>query len=155
MDHSRHIHHTGHSNPRANDTPATTKVTPIGHHHTHADATGIDESSLRWKLLDRARTRWPQLSTINTRFRSNFAERRHAYVDGVLTDGTVIPLMRLRYGGSANVWGFAIYLGSSGKYQDSVLPNGNFVGSVEDALDCACGLYLGDPTAWQHPPTNL
>jgi hypothetical protein len=108
------------------------------------------KSSLRWKLLDRARSRWPQLSTINTRFRSNFA-----YVDGVLTDGTVIPLMRLRYGGSASVWGFAIYLGSSGKYQDSVLPNGNFAGSVEDALDCACGLYLGDPTAWQHPPTNL
>ncbi|MDV6286620.1 hypothetical protein [Rhodococcus jostii] len=108
------------------------------------------KSSLRWKLLDRARTRWPQLATINTRFRSNFA-----YVGGVLTDGTVIPLMRLRYGESASVWGFAIYLGRTGKYQDSVLPNGNFAGSVEDALDCACGLYLGDPTAWQQPPTNL
>ncbi|MFF1531527.1 hypothetical protein [Cellulomonas sp. NPDC058312] len=107
------------------------------------------KNSLRWKLLDRARTRWPQLSTISTRFRSNFA-----YVDGVLTDGTVIPLMRLRYGGSASVWGFAIYLGSSGKYQDSILPNGDFAGSVEDALDCACGLYLADPTAWQQPPTN-
>ncbi len=107
------------------------------------------KNSLRWKLLDRARGRWPQLSTIETRFRSNFA-----YVDGVLADGTVVPLMRLRYGGSASVWGFAIYLGSSGKYQDSVLPDGNFAGSVEDALDCACGLHLGDSTAWQQPPTN-
>lgn len=53
------------------------------------------KGSLRWKLLDRARTRWPQLSTIHIRFRSNFA-----YADGVLTDGTVIPLIRLRYGGS-------------------------------------------------------
>ncbi|KAF0966322.1 hypothetical protein MLGJGCBP_00511 [Rhodococcus sp. T7] len=53
------------------------------------------------------------------------------------------------------MWGFVIYLGSTGKYQDSVLPNGNFAGSPEDAPDCACGLYLGDPTARQHPPTNL
>ncbi|MDH6293319.1 hypothetical protein [Rhodococcus opacus] len=45
------------------------------------------------------------------------------------------------------MWGFAIYLGSTGKDRDSVLPNGNFTGSPEDALDCACGLYLGDPTA--------
>ena len=63
----------------------------------------------------------------------------------------MIPLMRLRYGGSASVWGFAIYLGSSGKYQDSALPDGNFAGSPENALDCACRLYVGDPTAWPHP----
>jgi hypothetical protein len=24
----------------------------------------------------------------------------------------------------------------------------------EEALDCACGLYLNDPTAWTQPPTN-
>ncbi|TQC42662.1 hypothetical protein EEB14_47590 [Rhodococcus sp. WS4] len=93
-------------------------------------------------MQDWARTRWPQLATINTRFRSNFA-----YVDGVLTDETVIPLLRLRYGESASVWGFAIYLGSTGKYRDSILPNENFAGSPEDGLDQACGLYLGDPTA--------
>jgi hypothetical protein len=28
-------------------------------------------------------------------------------------------------------------------------------GSAEDALDCACGLYLNDPTAWlPDTPTN-
>ena len=32
--------------------------------------------------------------------------------------------MRLRYGGSANRWGFAIYLASKDGYQDSVLPTG-------------------------------
>jgi len=31
---------------------------------------------------------------------------------------------------------------------DSILPNGHTAGSSEDALDCACGLYLNDPTAW-------
>lgn len=31
---------------------------------------------------------------------------------------------------------------------DSVLPNGQLAGSPEEAPDCACGLYLNDPTAW-------
>lgn len=57
-------------------------------------------------------------------------------------------MFRLRYGGSASLWGFAIYLGSSGKHEDSAFPNGDFVGSPQDALDCACGTYLGDSSAW-------
>jgi hypothetical protein len=32
-------------------------------------------------------------------------------------------------------------------------PNGRFAGSLEDALDCACGLYLNDPTAWLPDPS--
>ena len=31
---------------------------------------------------------------------------------------------------------------------------GRPAGSPEEALDCACGLYLNDPTAWLQPPTN-
>jgi hypothetical protein len=27
-------------------------------------------------------------------------------------------------------------------------PTGDLAGAPEDALDTACGLYLGDPTAW-------
>ena len=107
------------------------------------------KNSLRLRLFDHARARWPQLRDVDARFRGSFA-----YVDATLPDGTVLPLMRLRYGGSARSWGFAIHLASSGKYQDSILPSGDFAGSVEDALDCACGLYLADPTAWQQPPTN-
>jgi hypothetical protein len=56
--------------------------------------------------------------------------------------------MRLRYGGSATRWGFAIYQASNNSYQDSVLPTGDSAVTPEDALDCACGLYLNDPTAW-------
>ncbi|MHB8273243.1 MAG: hypothetical protein ACYDC9_00505 [Dermatophilaceae bacterium] len=58
--------------------------------------------------------------------------------------------MRLRYGGSAARWGFAMHLASKNGYQDgyqdSTLPTGAFAGRPEDALDCAAGLYLGDPT---------
>ena len=27
-------------------------------------------------------------------------------------------------------------------------------GAPEEALDCACGLYLNDPTAWTTPPST-
>ena len=46
------------------------------------------------------------------------------------------------------MWRFAIYRASHGDYQDSMLPTGLPVGTPQEALDCACGLYLGDPTAW-------
>ena len=104
--------------------------------------------SLRQRLNAHAKTRWPALSSVQLRHRGVFA-----YVDGHLPDGTTLPLCRLRYNGSATVWGFAIYLASRDGYQDAALPNGQPTGSPGDALDCACGLYLNDPTAWQ-PPTN-
>jgi hypothetical protein len=101
------------------------------------------KTSLQQRLSARARERWPQLSGLDVRFRSNFA-----HITARLPDGDTVPLMRLRYGGSAARWGFAIYLASKNGYQDSALPTGAFAGAPEDALDCACGLYLGDPTAW-------
>ena len=58
------------------------------------------------------------------------------------------PLCRLRYGGAADRWGFGMWLGSRETYEDSFLPSGRYIGTAEEALDCACGLYLGDPTAW-------
>lgn len=33
-------------------------------------------------------------------------------------------------------------------YQDSFLPTESMIGTAEDAVDTACGLYLNDPTAW-------
>ncbi len=60
----------------------------------------------------------------------------------------MLPLCRLRYSGSATFWGFAIYLATSDRYEDSVLPTGAFEGTPQEALDCACGLYLDDPSAW-------
>lgn len=98
------------------------------------------KSSLAQRLDAHARAHWPQLAAVQVRFRGQFA-----YLDGQLPEGEVLPLCRLRYGGSASTWGFALYLASSGRYQDQVLPTGSFAGSAEDALDCACGLYLSGP----------
>lgn len=106
------------------------------------------KTSLGQRLSDHARSRWPALAKVELRFRSQFA-----YVDGHLSDGEVLPLCRLRYAGSASTWGFALYRASHDDYQNSILPNGQFAGSPEAALDCACGLYLNDPTAWQPDPS--
>ena len=94
------------------------------------------KSSLSQRLRAHAAVHWPQL-TVHVRFRGAFA-----YVDGHVGDDEPFPLCRLRYSGSANIWGFALYLYSSGKYEDQILPTGGFAGSPEDALDCACNLYL-------------
>ena len=100
-------------------------------------------SSLTWKLSQRARERWPQIQQVEVRFRNPFA-----YVDADLAGGDTIKLCRLRYTGYASNWGFAIWRASHNDYQDSWLPTGSPSGTPEDALDTACGLYLGDPTAW-------
>lgn len=95
------------------------------------------------RLRARSTQRWPALIDIRLRFRGSFA-----YVDGVLADDEVVHLCRLRYQGSDDTWGFAIYLYSREGYEDSVLPTGSLTGSPDEALDCACGLYLNDPSAW-------
>lgn len=46
------------------------------------------------------------------RFRGTFA-----YIDAHLPDGETLPLMRLRYAGSAGRWGFALYLAGKDGYQ--------------------------------------
>ena len=113
-------------------------MTPMA---TIPDSTKV---SLQQRLTAHARTRWPRLAGIEVRYRAGFA-----YIDAELPDGDRIPLMRLRYQRSAHLWGFAIYLASRDGYEDSLLPSGCPVGSPQEALDCACGLYLNDPTAWQ------
>ena len=101
---------------------------------------------VRWRLEQRlnlrCNERWPALRDLCVRYRADFA-----YVTGADNDGP-LPLCRLRYTGSPDEWGFACYLASKDRYEDSILPNGTFTGTPEDALDCGCGLYLNDPKAW-------
>ena len=101
------------------------------------------KNSVTSRLATRARERWPQISRATPRFKGGFC-----YVDAVLTDGQTLRLCRLKYVGYANMWGFAIYRASHEDYQPSLLPTGAPSGTVEDALDTACGLYLNDPSAW-------
>ena len=99
--------------------------------------------ALARRLDIRRQERWPDLLDIKIRYRGSFA-----YVEGVTRDDGSLPLCRLRYLGSPQEWGFAIYLASKDGYEDSILPRGTFTGAAQEALDCACGLYLHDVGAW-------
>lgn len=107
------------------------------------------KTSLEQRLNVRARARWPDLATVSVRHRAAFS-----YVNGVLSDGTAIKLCRLRYVGSAHNWRFAIYRASHNDYDESIFPTGLPTGTCEDALDTACGLYLGDHSL-DLPPDEL
>jgi hypothetical protein len=108
------------------------------------------KTSLEQRLRARARERWPQIASLQIRHRGTFS-----YVDATLDGATTLKLCRLRYVGSAHDWQFAIYRASHDDYDESVFPTGLPVGTCQDALDTACGLYLNDPTAWIQPPANL
>jgi choline dehydrogenase-like flavoprotein len=101
------------------------------------------KTSLEQRLRARARERWPQITGLHIRHRGTFS-----YVDATLTDATSLKLCRLRYVGSASQWQFAIYRASHDDYDESVFPTGLPIGTCQQALDTACGLYLNDPTAW-------
>ena len=85
----------------------------------------------------------PQIARLHIRHRGTFS-----YIDAALTDATTLKLCRLRYVGSARQWQFAIYRASHDDYDESIFPTGLPIGTCQDALDTACGLYLNDPTAW-------
>ena len=91
--------------------------------------------SITWRLILHAEKNWPQLDKVQVTCRGTFA-----YATGVLPGGKTIPLFRLRYGGSAHSFGFAIY--SAGRYQDTVLLTGSPTGTPQEALDTACTVHL-------------
>lgn len=97
-------------------------------------------ADLERRLTAHVRTRWPQAAELRVRYRAAFA-----WIEAELEDGELLPLIRLRYLGTADDWGFGLYLASSGKYEDQILPTGSFTGTPEEALTCACELYLDAP----------
>jgi hypothetical protein len=97
--------------------------------------------SVRQRLAARVRERWPQIAELHMRHRGVFT-----YVEATI-DTATLPLCRLRYVGSAHHWQVAIYRASHDDYQESIFPTGLPIGTCQDALDLACGLYLDDPTA--------
>jgi hypothetical protein len=103
-------------------------------------------SSIIVRLLDHAEKNWPQLTKVRVRYHGSFA-----YITGVLRDGEQIPPFRLRYGGSAHSFGFAIYSAASDRYQDAVLLTGLPIGSPQEALDTACTVHL---TGLGHGPQS-
>ena len=69
-------------------------------------------SSIILRLLDHTEKNWPQLAKVQARYHGSFA-----YITGVLPGGEQIPLFRLRYGGSAHSFGFAIYSPARDRYE--------------------------------------
>ena len=108
-------------------------------------------SSITLRLLDHAEKHWPQLQRVQVTSRAGFA-----YVTGILPGGEQIPLCRLRYGGSAHSFGFAIYSAARGRYEDAVLLTGSPVGTPQEALDTACTVHLAGlgHEPGNGPPTN-
>jgi hypothetical protein len=101
-------------------------------------------SSITVRLLDHAEKNWPQLAKVRARYHGSFA-----YITGVLRNGQQIPLFRLRYGGSAHSFGFAIYSPARDRYEDAVLLTGLPTGSPQEALETACTVHL---TGLGHEP---
>ena len=99
------------------------------------------QHSLTHKLKAHAAANWPAASGVTVRFHGRFA-----YVTALLADGDEQPLMRLRYNQSASIWGFALYRASHDDYQDSTLNTGLPIGSPQEALDTAAGLYFEPPS---------
>ena len=109
-------------------------------------------SSITLRLLDHAEKHWPQLARLEVTCRASFA-----YITGALPGGEQIPLFRLRYGGSAHSFGFAIYTAARERYEDALLLTGYPTGTPQEALDTACTVHLAglghEPDS--EPSTNL
>ena len=94
-------------------------------------------SSITVRLLDHAGANWPQRAKVQARYHGPFA-----YITGVLPGGEQTPLFRLRYGGSAHSFGFAIYSAARDRYENALLRTGMPVGTPQEALVTACTIHL-------------
>jgi hypothetical protein len=108
--------------------------------------------SITWRLILHAEKNWPQLDKVQVTCRGGFA-----YAAGVLPAGDTLPLFRLRYGGSAHSFGFAIYSAARDRYEDTILLTGYPTGTPQEALDTACTVHLAGlgHEPGPEPPTNL
>ena len=109
-------------------------------------------SSITLRLLQHAGEHWPKLEKMHVTSRAGFA-----YVTAALPgEQEPQPLLRLRYGGSARSFDFALYSYATGRYEDSLLVTGSPVGTPQEALDTACILcYTSTDEPSAEPPTNL
>jgi hypothetical protein len=109
-------------------------------------------SSITLRLLLHAKEHWPRLENLQVTCRGGFA-----YATAALPGSEPQPLFRLRYGGSAHSFGFALYSHASERYEDAVLLTGRPAGTPQEALDAACTLYFASITdkPSSGPLTNL
>ena len=101
------------------------------------------KTSLQQRLSARARERWPELAGVDVKFRGAFA-----YVTGRLKDGDTHTADAAAVRRISRPLGLRDLPGQQGRLRRLRPAHRRFAGAPEDALDTACGLYLGDPTAW-------
>ena len=101
--------------------------------------------SITWRLLQHAGANWPQLSTVQVRYRGSFA-----YIVGVLPGGEQIPLCRLRYGGSATLAPRSTPPPAELPTTPSCAPASR-PAPPQEALDTACTVHLA---ALGHEPPH-
>lgn len=71
---------------------------------------------------------------------ADWPESREEYLERLRTTPT--HLCRLRYFGDEEAWGFAFYTYSGERYELSVFPSGEFLGSPEEAFHVSASMYL-------------
>jgi len=111
-------------------------------------------SSITLRILLHAKEHWPQLGRLQVTCRSGFAYAATA----PHADDEPQPLFRLRYGGSAHSFGFAVYSSATGRYEDTLLLTGRHTGTPQEALDTAATLYtagIAGATPDAEPPKDL
>ncbi len=71
---------------------------------------------------------------------ADWPETREEYLERLRT--TPVHLCRLRYFGGDERWGFAFYTYSHQRYELSMFPSGEFLGSPEEAFEVSADAYL-------------
>ncbi len=114
------------------------------------------QAALRARLERHVRAHWKdRCQEVVVRFRGAFA-----YIDAfplqqqfmlgttpeeqARIEATPTHLCRLGYLGNLERWEFAFFKYSDEKYEPSFLPSGAFVGTPEEAFDCAAQVYMQD-----------
>ena len=106
---------------------------------------------LERRLAAHRKERWPVLKEARVRFHAPYT-----YVEAIMSHSYDQPLFRLRWTGRRDQKGGLRHLaGQHGGYENSVLPSGLLVGTVEEAMDCACGLYPNDISALGITPSTF
>lgn len=72
---------------------------------------------------------------------SDWPETKEEYLERMRS--TPAHLCRLRYFGNGR-WGYAFYTYSNGRYELSVYPNGQFIGTPEEAFITSAMVYLNE-----------
>jgi hypothetical protein len=111
-----------------------------------ARLTDTAKATLQRRVAAHHAQHWPQLSSLDVRWRGSYA-----YIDAATPDGDMWQLRRLKWNGHHDHWEFAIYLASRDGYEPNILPSGWPTGTPEEAIDCAGLLYLND---WAQPPKD-